>query len=122
MAAASDLAVALPDAAWRGSFRRRLRAWYARNARDLPWRRTGGDPYAIWLSEVMLQQTQAATATAYFERFLRALPDVAALAAARVEKVLRLWEGLGYYRRARQLHQAARLIVAAPWRAVSARR
>ena len=107
----SPTAGTCPTPRGRASFRRRLRAWYARNARDLPWRRTGGDPYAIWLSEVMLQQTQAATVTAYFERFLIALPNVEALAAARVEKVLRLWEGLGYYRRARQLHQAARLIV-----------
>jgi A/G-specific adenine glycosylase len=71
----------------------------------------GGDAYAIWLSEIMLQQTQVATVSGYFERFLRALPTVEALAAAEEQDVLRLWEGLGYYRRARQLHRAARLIV-----------
>ena len=73
-------------------------------ARDLPWRRAGGDPYSVWLSEIMLQQTQVATVGPYFERFLAALPSVEALAAAEHE-VLRLWEGLGYYRRARQLHR-----------------
>ena len=85
-------------------------AWYAKHARDLPWRRVGGDPYAVWLSEIMLQQTQVATVRPYFARFLAALPSVEALAAADEHEVLRLWEGLGYYRRARQLHQAARLI------------
>lgn len=92
-------------------FRRALAAWYTRHARDLPWRRTR-DPYAILVSEVMLQQTQVATVRPFFERFIQALPDFAALAAADPQQVLRLWEGLGYYRRARQLHQAARLIVA----------
>jgi A/G-specific adenine glycosylase len=98
------------DAAWLRAFRRRLRAWYARHARDLPWRRTA-DPYAIWLSEVMLQQTQVETVKAYFERFLRALPTIQALADAPEREVLRLWEGLGYYRRAAQLHRAAQAIV-----------
>jgi A/G-specific adenine glycosylase len=87
-----------------------LLAWYAKHARDLPWRRVGGDPYAVWLSEIMLQQTQVATVRPYFARFLAELPSVEALAAADEQRVLRLWEGLGYYRRARQLHQAARLI------------
>jgi A/G-specific adenine glycosylase len=100
----------LLPAAWRRSFRRRLLAWYAKHARDLPWRRLGGDPYAVWVSEIMLQQTQVATVRPYFERFLAALPTVAALAAAELRQVLRLWEGLGYYRRAQQLHQAARLV------------
>lgn len=98
------------DAAWLRAFRRRLLAWYARHARDLPWRRTR-DPYRVWLSEIMLQQTQVATVIPFFERFTSALPTVAALAAAPEEQVLRLWEGLGYYRRARQLHRAARAIV-----------
>ena len=102
--------LAVPPGPWRRSFRRRLLAWYATHARDLPWRRAGGDPYAVWLSEIMLQQTQVATVKAYFERFLAALPTVEKLAAADEHEVLRLWEGLGYYRRARQLHQAARLI------------
>jgi A/G-specific adenine glycosylase len=95
---------------WRRSLRRQLLAWYKRHARDLPWRRTR-DPYAIWISEIMLQQTQVATVERYFPRFLSAFPTVAALAAAPEQKILRLWEGLGYYRRARQLHAAAKKIV-----------
>jgi A/G-specific adenine glycosylase len=91
--------------------RRRLLSWYAENARDLPWRRSH-DPYFVWLSEIMLQQTQVATVCDYFERFLRELPTIQRLAAADEQQVLRLWEGLGYYRRARQLHAAARKIVA----------
>jgi A/G-specific adenine glycosylase len=100
----------LPDSVWLRAFRRKLLAWFGRSARDLPWRRTA-DPYSIWLSEVMLQQTQVATVRPYFERFLEALPTLEALARADEQQVLRLWEGLGYYRRARQLHQAARIIV-----------
>ena len=90
--------------------RRRLFAWYAIHARDLPWRRSR-DPYRIWISEVMLQQTQVATVRDYFARFVRALPDVRNLVAADEQQVLRLWEGLGYYRRARQLHAAAKRVV-----------
>ena len=101
----------LPDAAWMAQFRRRILAWFRGNARDLPWRRTR-DPYAIWVSEIMLQQTQVVTVIGYFERFLAAFPTIADLAAADEQQVLRLWEGLGYYRRARQLHAAARVIVA----------
>lgn len=86
-------------------------AWYDRHARDLPWRRTCS-PYHVWVSEVMLQQTQVATVVAYFERFTAAFPTIADLAAAEEQEVLRLWEGLGYYRRARQLHLAAKEIVA----------
>ena len=97
------------DAAVRALVRRRLLAWFDRHARDLPWRRSR-DPYAIWISEVMLQQTQVATVIPYFARFLEAFPDTAALAAADEQRVLRLWEGLGYYRRARALHRAARRI------------
>ncbi len=97
--------------AWLRDFRRKLRAWYTRNARKLPWRGTR-DPYAIWLSEIMLQQTQVETVKPYFTRFRAALPTFAALSAANEQQVLRLWEGLGYYRRARQLHAAARRIVA----------
>jgi len=91
--------------------RRKLFAWYARNARDLPWRRSR-DPYRVWISEVMLQQTQVATVRDYFTRFINALPTVQSLAAADEQQVLRLWEGLGYYRRARQLHAAAKKVVA----------
>ena len=100
------------DSAWLRNFRRKLRAWYDRHARELPWRGTR-DPYAVWLSEIMLQQTQVETVKPYFQRFLAALPTIRALAEAEERQVLRLWEGLGYYRRARQLHQAARQIVAA---------
>jgi A/G-specific adenine glycosylase len=93
------------------SLRRRLIAWYRSHARDLPWRHSR-DPYCVWVSEIMLQQTQVATVREYFARFVRALPDVHQLAAADEQHVLRLWEGLGYYRRARQLHAAAKQIVA----------
>ncbi len=85
-------------------------AWYRTNRRDLPWRRTS-DPYRIWVSEIMLQQTQVATVIPYYERFVASFPDVASLAAADEHDVLRHWEGLGYYRRARQLHAAAGQIV-----------
>ena len=99
-----------PDSAWKTKFRRQLRAWYARHARDLPWRRTR-DPYHVWISEIMLQQTQVATVIPYFERFLKSFPTIKKLAAADEDKVLQHWEGLGYYRRARQLHKAAKQIV-----------
>ena len=88
-----------------------LLAWYADHGRDLPWRRTR-DPYAIWLSEIILQQTRIAQGQAYWERFMAAFPDVESLAAASEDAVLRLWQGLGYYSRARNLHAAARQIVA----------
>jgi len=91
------------------SLQRRLLAWYRIHARDLPWRHSR-DPYHVWISEIMLQQTQVATVRDYFKRFVEALPSVGRLAAAQEIDVLRLWEGLGYYRRARQLHAAARLI------------
>ena len=83
---------------------------YGRVKRDLPWRRTR-DPYAIWVSEVMLQQTQVETVIPYFSRFMARFPDVAALAAASQDEVLALWAGLGYYARGRNLHRAAQLIV-----------
>ncbi|HMC82289.1 MAG TPA: A/G-specific adenine glycosylase [Candidatus Polarisedimenticolia bacterium] len=87
--------------------RRKLLVWYRRHRRDLPWRRTG-DPYRIWVAEVMLQQTQVATVIPYYERFVRRFPTVAALAKASPDAVLSLWSGLGYYRRARNLHAAAK--------------
>lgn len=90
---------------------RPLLRWFDREARDLPWRRTK-DPYAIWVSEVMLQQTQVETVKPYYERFLRRFPTVQRLARARLDTVLKLWEGLGYYSRARNAHEAAREIVA----------
>ena len=101
--------VELPDAAWKAKFRRKLKKWFADHGRDLPWRRTH-DAYRIWISEVMLQQTQVATVIPYFKRFLDRFPAVTDLAAADEKEVLRLWEGLGYYRRARQLHKAAKQV------------
>jgi A/G-specific adenine glycosylase len=88
------------------SFRRSLRSWYRSNRRDLPWRRTT-DPYAILVSEVMLQQTQVATVIPYYNEWLRRFPNVTALAAASETKVLHAWQGLGYYSRARNLRAAA---------------
>ena len=88
-----------------------LLAWFAANRRDLPWR-VNYTPYEVWISEVMLQQTQMDRAVDYFRRWMARLPDVAALAAASEESVLRLWEGLGYYSRARNLMAAARRVMA----------
>ncbi len=87
-----------------------LLRWYRNNRRDLPWRRAS-DPYAIWVSEIMLQQTQVATVIPYYEAFLERFPDVATLAAATEDAVLAQWTGLGYYRRARSLHRAAKEVV-----------
>ncbi len=87
-----------------------LLAWYHANARDLPWRKTS-DPYCIWLSEIMLQQTKTETVIPYYENFLRAFPVISALAEADEDRVLKLWEGLGYYRRAHNLCRAAKMIV-----------
>ena len=91
------------------SLRRALTRWYDRAKRDLPWRRTR-DPYAIWISEIMLQQTRAASVIPYYERFLASFPNAAALAEAPEARVLARWSGLGYYSRARNLQKAARLI------------
>jgi A/G-specific adenine glycosylase len=85
--------------------------WFIKNQRDLPWRRTR-DPYAIWVSEIMLQQTQVKTVIPYWDRWMRELPTVRALAEAAPERVLKLWEGLGYYSRARNLQKAAQLLMA----------
>jgi A/G-specific adenine glycosylase len=93
------------------ALRRLLLDWYRRNRRDLPWRRTR-DPYAIWISEAMLQQTRVETVIPYYERFLERFPDVSALAGADLDDVLGLWAGLGYYSRARNLHRAAQSVVA----------
>jgi len=109
-------------------FRRRLRQWHRRHGRDLPWRapsperatgsanQAGGhdsapDPYRVWVSEIMLQQTTVAAVKPYFERFLDAFPTLGDLARAPEQEVLRQWEGLGYYRRARSLHRAAQLVL-----------
>jgi A/G-specific adenine glycosylase len=83
--------------------------WYEKEKRDLPWRRTR-DPYAVWISEIMLQQTRVEAVIAYFRRFLSAFPTVQALAEAPEQAVLKAWEGLGYYSRARNLHQAAKIV------------
>ncbi len=93
------------------SFTQTILHWYAENGRDLPWRRSR-DPYAVWLSEIILQQTRIAQGTAYWERFMQRFPTVQDLASASEDEVLRLWEGLGYYSRARNLYAAARQIVA----------
>ena len=100
----------IPDAAWRQKFRRKIVSWYRKNGRDMPWRRTS-NPYRIWVSEVMLQQTQVETVKPYYHQFLTQFPTVRRLADATEQEVLRQWEGLGYYRRARQLHAAAKVIV-----------
>jgi A/G-specific adenine glycosylase len=92
-----------------------LLAWYDRHHRRLPWRVPGGvrpDPYRVWLSEIMLQQTTVAMVAPYFDRFMARWPDVSALAAASLDEVLQLWQGLGYYARARNLHACARAVVA----------
>lgn len=86
-----------------------LLAWYRANARDLPWRKTQ-DPYRIWVSEIMLQQTRVAAVLGYYARFLEAFPTAEALASAPEEHLMKLWEGLGYYSRARNLQKAARLV------------
>ncbi len=93
-------------------FRKRLLGWFRQFQRDLPWRRDK-NPYRVWLSEIMLQQTRVAAVIPYYERFLERFPTVAALAEAPQEDVLRLWSGLGYYSRARNLQRAAQQIVAA---------
>lgn len=90
-------------------FSKVLRQWYLQNKRDLPWRMTK-EPYAIWLSEVILQQTRVDQGLSYYNRFLKTFPSVASLANASEEKVLRLWQGLGYYSRARNLHHSAKYI------------
>ena len=87
-----------------------LLKWFREHSRDLPWRRTR-DPYGIWVSEIMLQQTQVKTVIPYWERWMRRLPDLQTLAKARIQTVLKLWEGLGYYHRARNMHHAAQTIV-----------
>lgn len=87
-----------------------LLAWYAQNARSLPWRDTK-DPYAIWISEIMLQQTRVETVIPYFKRWMEQFPDLATLAKSDLQDVLVAWEGLGYYSRARNLHKAARLVM-----------
>jgi A/G-specific adenine glycosylase len=102
----------LPPLGVRAALHAALLGWFDLARRDLPWRRTR-DPYAVWVSETMLQQTRAAVVVPYFERFLRQLPTVRDLAEAPAEQVLALWSGLGYYRRARMLHAAAKEVAVA---------
>src|SRR5687768_17031794 len=89
----------------------RLLAWFDAHGRhDLPWQRSP-TPYSVWVSEIMLQQTQVATVVPFYERFMQRMPTLPQLAAAELDQVLALWSGLGYYARARNLHRAARLVV-----------
>ena len=93
----------------RTSFNRNLTDWYGKNARRLPWRETC-DPYKIWISEIMLQQTTVNAVIPYYEKWLTIFPTVEDLSKARLEKILKVWQGLGYYQRARNLHKAAQII------------
>src|ERR1700733_13501762 len=92
------------------ALRMALLGWYDRHRRDLPWRRDH-DPYRVWVSEIMLQQTRVAAVLDHYARFMRRFPTVQALASAREASVLALWSGLGYYHRARRMHQVAKVIV-----------
>src|SRR5512142_144742 len=96
----------------RRRFAAHLLDWYAQHRRDLPWRRDAHDPYRVWISETLLQQTQVTTVIPYYERFLTRFPTVQALASAPLDDVLKTWEGAGYYARARHLHRAAQDVVA----------
>lgn len=98
-----------PDEKTLQSVRRILFRWFDPTARELPWRKTS-DPYAVWVSEIMLQQTTTQTVSGYFDRFLCRFPNIQTLAEADVDDVLHLWEGLGYYRRARMMHEAAKML------------
>src|SRR5580698_3427040 len=100
------------DSAWGMRFQERLLSWFDLHKRDLPWRKDR-DPYRIWLSEIMLQQTRVGAVTGHYERFLRRFPSIEKLASAREATVLAAWSGLGYYRRARMLHAAAKKVVKA---------
>ncbi len=108
--AANSLIAAWQDAPWQQDVRRRLLAWFRNHARTLPWR---SEPtlYRVWVSEIMLQQTQVATVLPYFERFISQLPDVQSLAAIPESDLMKLWEGLGYYRRVRSMQAAAKQIM-----------
>ena len=91
------------------SFSKTILRWYSENKRTLPWRKTK-DPYRIWLSEILLQQTRVAQGLPYYEKFIEHYPTVNDLAAASEEEVLKLWQGLGYYSRARNLHATAKIV------------
>src|SRR6202023_4066799 len=112
--ARSNLAVAARRTSINGSDSERLLAWYDRCRRELPWRTPPGvppDPYCVWLSEIMLQQTRTETVARYYARFLVRFPDIARLASAKLSDVLKAWAGLGYYARGRHLHACARAVV-----------
>ena len=94
----------------KSDFTAKVITWYNKNKRDLPWRRTS-DPYLIWLSEIILQQTRIEQGTAYYLNFARKYPNIQKLAEAPEDEVLKLWQGLGYYSRARNLHYTARFIL-----------
>lgn len=95
---------------WRSELRRKLRDWFSSNARELPWR-SDPQPYQVWVSEIMLQQTQVATVLPFYQRWMKSFPTIADLAAADESELMRHWEGLGYYRRVRSMHAAAKLIM-----------
>jgi A/G-specific adenine glycosylase len=103
----ADATLAIPQ---KNKIQKRLLQWFKKKGRDLPWRKTR-DPYAIWVSEIMLQQTQVATVVPYYHRFLKSFPTVRHLAKSNLSEVLKLWEGLGYYSRARNLHRAAQIVL-----------
>ena len=103
----------IPDRTQAAAFSRSLRAWFRRNGRDLPWRRTR-DPYRVLVSEAMLQQTQVSRVVDYYDRFLARFPTLDALARARPRQVRESWEGLGYYARARNLHAVSRAVTVLP--------
>ncbi|TWT94403.1 A/G-specific adenine glycosylase [Stieleria varia] len=98
------------DSRWRSRIRKRLLDWFQDNARELPWR-SDPTPYHVWISEIMLQQTQVATVLPYYQRFMKSFPTVQSLAAADESELMKHWEGLGYYRRARSMHAAAKVIM-----------
>jgi A/G-specific adenine glycosylase len=100
----------LPDSGPVKFIRKSLTAWYLKNNRTLPWRKTD-DPFSIWVSEMMLQQTQVNTVIPYYQRFVNQFPTIKHLAAADLQQVLKLWEGLGYYARARNFHKAAQMVM-----------
>jgi A/G-specific adenine glycosylase len=95
-----------------GTAQAKLLAWYAKNKRILPWRMSGLSPYAVWVSEIMLQQTRVETVIPYYEKWLKLFPTVEVLANVSEQDVLNAWEGLGYYSRARNFHKAAKIVVA----------
>ncbi len=106
----SEYGITMWDQKTIASFRLTLLDWYDRHKRQLPWRMTK-DPYCIWVSEIMLQQTQVATVIPYYQRFLENFPDIASLAQADEERLLKAWEGLGYYSRVRNMQKAAQQIM-----------